>query len=362
MKRRGFSLVETLITASLMAVIAGAVMGVMSVAVRASGVDDPRDLDTEVRSRIAEELALATKIISIDTHAIKFEVADRSGDAVPETIEYALSGQSQDELVRVYNETEQAVLLREVQSLSFIVLAGRRNESDGETLTSSEEVVLARHRPTEFEAVTLNVGGEIECAVRPAFHSAVRSWRPTSLRLKLASQGDRTGNFDLTVYRVNTNGRASQPLSRIRLSESNLQEEFSDVEIPLAVATTLEPNDGLLIVLGGADSQSTVRVSVQLDGVADRHGRLAVRADDQLQAREYPAGSLSFELSGAVIEQSEAQAAILRGHSLELNLATKRSRMSGLVPLWGSPRVPLSDFVREDSIEIEDSALATGGG
>ncbi|MFN9992666.1 MAG: prepilin-type N-terminal cleavage/methylation domain-containing protein, partial [Phycisphaerales bacterium] len=37
MQRRGFSLVETLVTSAILAVIAGAVAGVMSVAVRASG-------------------------------------------------------------------------------------------------------------------------------------------------------------------------------------------------------------------------------------------------------------------------------------------------------------------------------------
>ncbi|MFN7337674.1 MAG: type II secretion system protein, partial [bacterium] len=77
MQRRGFSLVETLVTSAILAVIAGAVAGVMSVAVRASGVEDPKRHDELLSAIISEVIASAGEVRALGPGASRFSVADR---------------------------------------------------------------------------------------------------------------------------------------------------------------------------------------------------------------------------------------------------------------------------------------------
>ena len=104
---RGHTLIEMLISVSIISIIMLGMGSVMLVAVRAlPDAGSPANTiitASEAAEQLASELQFAITFSVRDTNTVEFTVADRSGDDVPETIRYAWSGIEGDPLTRQYN-------------------------------------------------------------------------------------------------------------------------------------------------------------------------------------------------------------------------------------------------------------------
>lgn len=102
--RRGFSLVELVLAAALMAVLLGSMVSVFMVTLCAvpgtSGAAPSISAAAGALTQVAEELRTATSFSLRTGNIVVFTVPDRNGDGVEDTVRYAWSGAPGGPLIR----------------------------------------------------------------------------------------------------------------------------------------------------------------------------------------------------------------------------------------------------------------------
>jgi len=106
-RRRGFTLAEVLVGSTVATILTAGVGATIYVAGRATS-GDTRPAATTVAGamtaeQIAAELQYAASFTERSPTAVEFTVADRNGDASPETIRYEWSGVAGDPITRAFN-------------------------------------------------------------------------------------------------------------------------------------------------------------------------------------------------------------------------------------------------------------------
>jgi prepilin-type N-terminal cleavage/methylation domain-containing protein len=359
MRRRGFSLVETLVTSAILAVIAGAVAGVMSVAVRASGAQDSQSTSDASSIRLSEEISRALHVFTIGPGMIRFSVADQNGDLSDEVIEYAWSGERGSVLTRRVNDGLSEVVLDDVTSFVVRAAASTHSEPDSSFNEIETERVLARNQRPEAIDVVLDRSGRIEYTVSPAIGGDVIAWMPTALKLKLASAGELNGRFTVSTYRVNSSGRSSQPLSSTTVMAQSLSTAPSMVSIPLNQPGALAPSDSIIISIENTGEFPAARVFLHEDGIADRNGHVLLEQINNIRRRELTSGAPVYELSGIVTTDEAATRDILRGREIQLAIHTQRRSLTTRIPLLAYPQMPQSEYVVIEDSDVEGDVFAT---
>ena len=124
--RRAFTLLEVVISSTVMFIILIAVASAMMIGQR--GIGSGAEMADEVQqgheavSQILLDLSLATGFTERTDKAVTFLVPDRNNDASPETIRYAWSGVAGQPLTRQYNGGTVVVIVENVYNLSFSYL------------------------------------------------------------------------------------------------------------------------------------------------------------------------------------------------------------------------------------------------
>lgn len=167
-RRRGFTLVELVLSLTIMAILLGAMASAILIASHAvPNGQSPLATAAEtadVVDQIAGELLYATSITRATGYAVTFTVADRGHGAVgPETISYAWSGTPGDPLTRQYNGGTVVTVSEEVQdfSLSYFVEPGELLEPPA-VLLVVEDASSPSNKDPERQAAIESWG----CAVR----------------------------------------------------------------------------------------------------------------------------------------------------------------------------------------------------
>lgn len=146
--RRGFTLMELVVSMSVTAVLMGGLASAIVLASRA--IPDAQSpsrgaLDGyHMAEQIVGELYCAQSFTERTATAIQFTVADRNADAVPETIRYAWSGTLGDPLTRSYNGSVAVDVLLAVHEFNMGYGVETLTETTTQEITAwSEPAVLA---------------------------------------------------------------------------------------------------------------------------------------------------------------------------------------------------------------------------
>jgi len=122
-RRRGFTLVEMVLSMAVMTVLLGGISSALVIAGRA--MPDrvtPAKLMTDgyhVAEQLATELYAAQTITARSANSISFTVADRNADSNPETIQYSWSGVAGQPLNRQYNGASASTVLDNVYQFNL---------------------------------------------------------------------------------------------------------------------------------------------------------------------------------------------------------------------------------------------------
>ena len=125
----GFSLMEVLLSTTILGIIFGVMGSVMLLARRNMAIgavaSDEISGGNAVARQISTELAVATTVTERTANSITFTVPDRNGDASPETIRYAWSGVAGAPLTRSYNGSTAVTVAQNVYyfNLDYIMRA-----------------------------------------------------------------------------------------------------------------------------------------------------------------------------------------------------------------------------------------------
>ena len=124
--RAGFTLLEVLISSTVMFILLMAVASAMMIGQRSIGsgaeMSDEVQQGHEAVSQIILDLSLATSFSERTDKAVTFTVPDRNNDASEETIRYVWSGVAGEALTRQYNGGAVVVIVESVFNLKFSYL------------------------------------------------------------------------------------------------------------------------------------------------------------------------------------------------------------------------------------------------
>ncbi|HMO24638.1 MAG TPA: hypothetical protein PKB10_00060 [Tepidisphaeraceae bacterium] len=232
------SLVETLCA------VAG--MGVLLIALGSSvvwvGAAMPKSTDPAIVSlrthdalqQFAADLRFATRVIERSDSAITFQVPDRNGDGIPETIRYVRPAATDAPLHRIYNGGTPVVVLPATKAFNL-------NYEDESFLVPRDPIESAEQ---QFISQGLGVSGSPQAIkdkewfgqyFQPSLPSAASHYRVTRARIKLRSKGATAGEFRVRVARTTPSGIPTGTiLGEIFMRESSLTSSFAwyDVTFP----------------------------------------------------------------------------------------------------------------------------------
>lgn len=260
--RSAFTLVETMVSVAIAAIILGAMMSAVVLAAQAvpqrgSGLDRAAQAAGAL-DRVLADIYFAKAVPQRDNQSITLTVADRNNDGADETIRYAWSGVAGAALTCQVNGGTAATLAQDVRefSLSYDLASATRTLT---STTESAETLLA-----DCSGGLLDYAYGIESTkwpaqyVRPTLPAGTVSWRITRILWRGRYHG---GTGGVTQVQVRGASASKQPLNYVvdhaAVRESALGLLWGWVEVPFAAAGPLDPTLGACLVWQwGSDTHS----------------------------------------------------------------------------------------------------------
>ena len=292
---RALTLVEMLVSMSIVTLIIGAVSSAVIVAARAV---NPQSSPASTLSslggalnRLLEEASLAITVTEHTPTALTFTLPDRTGDSIDDTIRYSWSGMPGDPLQRQLNADAPTTV---AQGITRFVLeyetASRDEVISGGTLNSVEQDLAFFDGliGTTFVIASFTVSQY----VRPEFPKGTLSWTLTSIDLQMrkSSTGDASEKVLIELQAPGPNNAPSgQVLASTIVLEGDLPLSHQWTRHTFTNVPALAPNEGVCIVL----SDAADGVSAELPMVSQVSTRSAAWLSDDGAATWYQTDSLS---------------------------------------------------------------------
>jgi prepilin-type N-terminal cleavage/methylation domain-containing protein len=260
----GFTLIEVLVSLSVMSILMLGISAAMGLALRAVPDEDSamvRITDAgSVLDQVINDLRYARHITERSATAVRVVVADRDGDGAPQTIRYAWSGTPGDPLTRTDGIGAAVAILANVHDFTLSYDLRSQNETYPGPNVESAETVLASVSNVQNNHLSKIINTDwIGQYFRPVLPADAISWK---------------------VNRVLFRARASQPASsssvELRTADADMlpsftilaQQTMTDLDLTNSVewreflfnnVTGLSPGQGLCLVIRhtvGAESAS----------------------------------------------------------------------------------------------------------
>jgi prepilin-type N-terminal cleavage/methylation domain-containing protein len=308
--RRGFTLVEMVVTVAILSVIMLGMGSAMIIATRAlPEADNPAAAAIAAASaaeRLAAELQYAVSINDSNATAIEFTVADRNHDDVPETIRYEWSGTPGDPLTRQYNggtpyealaDVSQFNLTYDLQSISVEI--PQANESAETTLAgygSAQDLHDYPIKDTEWYAQYF----------WPTLPADATSWKVTRVVIYAKADGPSDGEARVQLQPPTAgNCPTGIVLQENTLLESTLLETYAAQEFSFSNAAGLSPEQGLCIVVKWTANGTACKVHGQDKNMMGPRNDLAKSSNRGASWSLLTDQSLLFSVYGTVSTAGE---------------------------------------------------------
>lgn len=123
MNRRGFTLLEVIVSSMLLSIVMSAATALLFVTARSVPAgEDPAIAATEALralDMLASELAYATAITAAEPQRVEFTIRDRDADATDDTIAYGWAGAAGDPLTRMEGNRDPQPIIRRLASAAI---------------------------------------------------------------------------------------------------------------------------------------------------------------------------------------------------------------------------------------------------
>jgi len=308
----GFTLVELLVSIAVTMVIVVGLSSSMLVASRAMPDADNPANTTLAASAAAEELAAEIQYaISINSHSstmIEFDVADRNGDEITETIRYEWSGTSGDPITRRYNggtvinfleDVHQFDLAYDLQTISEEIPLG--NESVETVLKSFS----GYHDLHEYPIKDSEWYGQY---FLPSLPGDTVSWKVTRVRFTARTDGSTDGECKIQLQ-LPTQGKlpSGVVLEEKTLLESTLTWFYTTQEFSFSSVSGLSPQQGICLVYKWISNGTACKIFGQDKNIYTSNIHLSKSTNGGASWSTLYDESLLFKIYGTVTTSGEPQ-------------------------------------------------------
>jgi hypothetical protein len=202
------TLIEVLMSLSILAVIAVALTGVMSFAARVlPRADSAANEGFEINQTLVEishDIAEATAIQEIGISTIRFTVPDRNNDAAPETIEYSWDGTAGNGLRRIVNGSVAGNMIDKISDFSVAVQTESRTRSvPGPNRWSGTELLGSHTAPGNKQYTVKLIDGPVAFTFRPVLPADAVNWAITRVEFQATLASSYTPEIFVGVHPVN---------------------------------------------------------------------------------------------------------------------------------------------------------------
>ncbi len=261
-ERRGFTMIEVVVTVTLTSILMLGLMSAMLIAGKALP-DENSPVDHLIRTGqvaegIAEELRFAVHITEYSSNAITFTVADRDEDGSPETIRYAWSGTTDDPLTRQYNHGTAVTVLDQIHQFNLAYdLYSVTEEYPAPLVESAETELMGYDAASGLGDVHVRDDRWWAEYFKPTFPADAVSWKVT--RAQFLARRDTDHDTTMTIgLRLPTAGNMPSDtiLDTATMAQRSLTEELQWVEKSFSSAAGLSPEQGLCLTFTTSDEYS----------------------------------------------------------------------------------------------------------
>ena len=301
----GFTLLEMVVTVAIMSVIMlglGSAMIIAGHAVPDAGNPTRASLaGAQVADQIATELQYAIAINSYTPNAIEFQVADRDGNDVPETIRYAWSGTPGDPLIRQYDSAASVTVLDDVYEFN-LAYDLRTTITETPQGNESAETLL-----TEYASVADLHDYPIKDSERyaqyffPTLPGDAVSWKVTRARFYAKADGATDGQYSIQLQSPTLGTVPSGVVIEAKPAyESSLLEGYAQQEVLFSNASGLSPQEGLCLVFRWIANGTACKIQGQDRNVGTSNSDLAKSTDHEASWSTLTDESLLYQVYGTV--------------------------------------------------------------
>lgn len=339
--RGGFTLLELVLAAALMAVLfvgmQSAVM-IASKAIPAASAAVDFTAQGAALDRLALDLSYAKTISRTAPGAIAITVSDRDGDAADDTIAYSWSGTSGDPFQRQFNSGTPEDILAGVVAISLnvpteVVTGARSYVEGGETLLATYNTSTSTSR------YAIDTSSWACQSIPLSLAANIVDYRTTRVRLLLQASGNSSGTSAIELRSLRGSAPTSRVLATGSLDESSLPGGSNWISIPIGSVRYLDPNEPVGVVVRPTASPPSVEVTYRTAGAAASAGVMCTSADS---GGTWTAGSgkaVLYELWG-VCRTDGGATTLTRATSLQISVRCGSNAAFELnLPLANRPQV-----------------------
>ena len=309
-RTRGLTLVEMTVSLVIIGVILLGLGSTMLVASKAMPVGPAHGilLGAEAAERISAELPYAVSVSYRSLHAVEFTVADRNGDAVPETIRYEWSGVVGNPLTRRYNGGAAVSVLDAVETfdlmydLDTVTTEVPQSNESGVSLLKSFQAV------DDSQDYTIKSDRWYGQYFKPTLPADTVNWRVTRVEFYARYSGIATGACKVQIQSPTAGNLPSGVvLQETTLMEYTLTSNYLKQSFAFN-ADGLAPDQGLCLVFRWADGTEACQIQGDNNlGSPVLNSTLVKSTDLGASWSTYPTESLRYAIYGTVASPGQPQ-------------------------------------------------------
>jgi prepilin-type N-terminal cleavage/methylation domain-containing protein len=258
--RGGFTLMELLLSAAILAVLSVAMGSAVMIASRAIGHRSPdssaaRSVSAaEAVEQIRSDLRTAMSFTERQPRAVTFTVPDRDGDGVKETIRYAWAGASGAPLMRVYNGSPPETLAQDVRAFDLSYLLQSLEPSGQTGPQVGGEMLLMSHVDApggSMRSILIDDKRMAAQYFKPILPANAVSWKITRIQVLGRSERQTNGILNFWVTAANGSLKPAYPIHEtVQVSEAQLPLTADWFEVRFTQLDGLDPATGVCLVIG----------------------------------------------------------------------------------------------------------------
>ena len=144
MNRRGFTLIELIVSLSVVGILTMAIGSAIVLSTRTlptpGGFSEMQAAAGRSLTLLGDDIRLATAVATPDVRTITLTIPDQTGDAVAETVEYQWSGVAGEPFTREYNGGGQNALLSPIIDVRFTPIQAASFDAGGRISQAPDRV------------------------------------------------------------------------------------------------------------------------------------------------------------------------------------------------------------------------------